>query len=109
MLIGEVARRSGVSTRMLRHYESLGLVRPTGRTVGGYREYSAVDIRRIFQVESLRSLGMSLRQIARARAGNPVAPGWRAKTEGDRLAWGGIVVGALMLALAFYLYFLAPR
>lgn len=66
MLIGEVARRSGVSTRMLRHYDSLGLVRPTGRTVGGYREYSAEDIRRIFHVESLRTLGLSLRQIGRA-------------------------------------------
>lgn len=68
MLIGEVARRSGVSTRMLRHYDSLGLVRPTGRTVGGYREYSAEDIRRIFHVESLRSLGLSLREIGRALA-----------------------------------------
>ncbi len=66
MLIGEVAGRSGVSTRMLRHYDSLGLVRPTGRTVGGYREYSPEDIRRIFHVESLRSLGLSLRQIGRA-------------------------------------------
>jgi DNA-binding transcriptional MerR regulator len=66
VLIGEVARRSGVSTRMLRHYESLGLVRPTGRTVGGYREYSAEDIRRIFHVESLRTLGLSLREIGRA-------------------------------------------
>ncbi|HET6291585.1 MAG TPA: MerR family transcriptional regulator [Amycolatopsis sp.] len=66
MLIGEVARRSGVSSRMLRHYDSLGLVRPTGRTVGGYREYSDEDIRRIFHVEALRSLGLSLRQIGRA-------------------------------------------
>ncbi|MFF9312999.1 MerR family transcriptional regulator [Streptomyces sp. NPDC014748] len=66
MLIGEVARRSGVSPRMLRHYETLGLVRPTGRTVGGYREYSAEDVRRIFHVESLRSLGLSLKQIGRA-------------------------------------------
>lgn len=66
MLIGEVSRRSGVSARMLRHYESLGLVRPSGRTGSGYREYSAKDIRRIFHVESLRSLGMSLREIGRA-------------------------------------------
>lgn len=66
MLIGEVARRSGVSARMLRHYESLGLVRPTGRTVGGYREYSSADIRRIFHIESLRSLGLSLREVGRA-------------------------------------------
>ncbi|MFD3665872.1 HEAT repeat domain-containing protein [Streptomyces sp. NPDC058659] len=66
MLIGEVARRSGVSARMLRHYDSLGLVRPTGRTDGGYREYSGEDIRRIFHIESLRSLGLSLREVGRA-------------------------------------------
>jgi DNA-binding transcriptional MerR regulator len=74
VLIGEVARRSGVSTRMLRHYDALGLVRPTGRTVGGYREYSAEDIRRIFHVESLRSLGLSLRQIGRALEDPGFAP-----------------------------------
>jgi DNA-binding transcriptional MerR regulator len=51
---------------MLRHYESLGLVRPTGRTDSGYREYSSEDIRRIFHVESLRSLGLSLREVGRA-------------------------------------------
>lgn len=66
MLIGEVARRSGVSARMLRHYESLGLVRPSGRTGSGYREYSGADIQRIFHVESLRAMGLSLREIGRA-------------------------------------------
>ncbi|MEU8172357.1 MerR family transcriptional regulator [Microbispora hainanensis] len=66
MLIGEVARRSGVSARMLRHYESLGLVRPTGRNEAGYREYSGEDIARIFHIESLRSLGLSLREVGRA-------------------------------------------
>jgi DNA-binding transcriptional MerR regulator len=59
---------------MLRHYESLGLVRSTGRTVGGYREYYAEDIRRIFHVESLRSLGLSLRQIGRALEDPAFAP-----------------------------------
>nr|BFD88099.1 MerR family transcriptional regulator [Streptomyces sp. Xyl84] len=66
MLIGEVARRSGVSARMLRHYDSLGLVRPSVRTEGGYREYSGEDIERIFHIESLRSLGLSLRDVGRA-------------------------------------------
>ncbi|WP_405148813.1 MerR family transcriptional regulator [Sphaerisporangium sp. NBC_01403] len=66
MLIGDVALRSGVSARMLRHYDSLGLVRPTGRTGAGYREYSSEDIRRIFHIESLRSLGLSLREVRRA-------------------------------------------
>lgn len=66
MLIGEVARQSGVSARMLRHYDRLGLVRPTGRAAGGYREYSEQDIRRIFHVESLRTLGLSLAEVQRA-------------------------------------------
>lgn len=51
---------------MLRHYDTLGLVRPTGRTHAGYREYSSEDIRRIFHIESLRSLGLSLREVGRA-------------------------------------------
>ncbi|MFD1810681.1 MerR family transcriptional regulator [Rhodococcus gannanensis] len=66
MLIGEVAQRSGVSARMLRHYDRLGLVSPTGRTSGGYREYSEEDIRRLFHVESLRTLGLSLDDARRA-------------------------------------------
>ncbi|MDT0318590.1 HEAT repeat domain-containing protein [Streptomyces millisiae] len=74
MLIGEVARRSGVSARMLRHYEALGLVRPTGRTDSGYREYSDENIRRIFHVESLRALGLSLRDVGRALDDPDFAP-----------------------------------
>ncbi|MFB8175637.1 HEAT repeat domain-containing protein [Streptomyces sp. NPDC055966] len=84
MLIGEVARRSGVSPRMLRHYEALGLVRPTGRTVGGYREYSAEDVRRIFHVESLRSLGLSLQQIGRALRDPAFTP---SALVGDLIRW----------------------
>ncbi|MGC4868909.1 HEAT repeat domain-containing protein [Micromonospora sp. DT53] len=74
MLIGEVARRSGVSARMLRHYDALGLVRPTGRTGSGYREYTSEDIRLIFHVESLRSLGLSLRDVRRALDDPDFAP-----------------------------------
>ncbi|GAB2897722.1 HEAT repeat domain-containing protein [Streptomyces mayteni] len=74
MLIGEVARRSGVSARMLRHYERLGLVRPTERTGAGYREYSDADIRRVFHIESLRSLGLSLRDVGRALDDPDFAP-----------------------------------
>ncbi|GAT79694.1 MerR family transcriptional regulator [Streptomyces sp. F-3] len=84
MLIGEVARRSGVSARMLRHYDALGLVRPTGRTAGGYREYSAEDVRRIFHVESLRSLGLSLKQIGRALEDPDFTP---SALVGDLIRW----------------------
>ncbi|GGX07449.1 MerR family transcriptional regulator [Streptomyces lomondensis] len=84
MLIGEVARHSGVSPRMLRHYDTLGLVRPTGRTVGGYREYSTEDVRRIFHVESLRSLGLSLKQIGRALEDPAFTP---SALVGDLIRW----------------------
>ncbi|MGM1063985.1 MerR family transcriptional regulator, partial [Saccharothrix sp. Mg75] len=84
MLIGDVSRHSGVSTRMLRHYDALGLVRPTGRTVGGYREYSAEDVRRIFHVEALRSLGLSLKQIGRALEDPAFTP---SAVVGDLIRW----------------------
>lgn len=64
MLIGEVSRRTGISARMLRHYEELGLVRPQARTSGGYRDYSEEDLRQLLQVEALRSLGLPLAHIA---------------------------------------------
>jgi DNA-binding transcriptional MerR regulator len=59
---------------MLRHYDSLGLVRPTGRSGAGYREYSSEDVRRIFHIESLRSLGLSLRDVMRALDDPDFAP-----------------------------------
>lgn len=74
MRIGEVARRSGVSARMLRHYDALGLVSPSDRSSSGYREYSGDDLRRIFHVESLRSLGLSLKEIGRALDDPSFAP-----------------------------------
>lgn len=84
MLIGDVARLCRVSTRMLRHYDAVGLVHPTGRTVGGYREYSTEDVRRIFHVESLRTLGLSLKQIGRALEDPAFTP---SGLVSDLIAW----------------------
>jgi DNA-binding transcriptional MerR regulator len=64
VLIGEVSARSGISARMLRHYDSVGLVSPSGRTPGGYRRYEDEDLRRLFHVEGLRALGLTLQQVA---------------------------------------------
>ncbi|WP_242623184.1 HEAT repeat domain-containing protein [Pseudonocardia sediminis] len=69
-----MARRSGISARMLRHYDSVGLVPPTGRTAAGYREYSEADLQRLFHVESLRSLGLSLVEVQRALDDPAFAP-----------------------------------
>ena len=90
MLIGEVARRSGVSARMLRHYDRLGLVQPTSRSGTGYREYSPDDVRRLFHVESLKSLGLSLHDVGRALddpsfAASELVDELAARTE-DRIA-----------------------
>ncbi|MGC3956086.1 MAG: MerR family transcriptional regulator [Propionicimonas sp.] len=68
MLIGELAQRCGVSARMLRHYDRLGLVSPSRRTAGDYREYTEEDVHRLFQVEGLRSLGLSLPEIGEVLA-----------------------------------------
>lgn len=66
MRISELANRSGVSARMLRHYDRIGLVSPSGRTEAGYREYSQADAWRLFQVESLRALGLGLAEVRQA-------------------------------------------
>ena len=63
MRIGELSRLTGISTRMLRHYDSIGLVSPGSRVGNGYRDYSDDDIRRLVQVERLKTLGMSLQTI----------------------------------------------
>ncbi len=64
--IGEVARRTGLSVRTLRHYDALGLLRPTGRSQAAYRLYSPADLIRLLHIQSLKSLGLSLAEIGRA-------------------------------------------
>ncbi|AGP30057.1 MerR family transcriptional regulator [Corynebacterium terpenotabidum] len=66
MRIGEVSQLSGVSVRMLRHYDRTGLVVPSARTSAAYRDYSTDDLRRLMQVEALRSLGLGLAETRRA-------------------------------------------
>jgi DNA-binding transcriptional MerR regulator len=66
MRISELAKRSGVSARMLRHYDRIGLVSPSGRTEAGYRAYSQTDAWHLFQVESLRALGLGLAEVRQA-------------------------------------------
>lgn len=66
MRIGEFSARTGVSARMLRHYEALGLLTPTERSAAGYREYTEDDLRRILHIESLRSLGLGLKEVGQA-------------------------------------------
>lgn len=63
MNIGEVAQKSGVSSKMIRHYESIGLIRASHRTASGYRQYDARDVHLLRFVRRARDLGFSLDQI----------------------------------------------
>ncbi|MFD1722366.1 MerR family transcriptional regulator [Amnibacterium endophyticum] len=61
--IVEVARASGMTSRTLRHYDAIGLLRPAGVGVNGYREYGQDELLRLQQILVLRELGLPLEEI----------------------------------------------
>lgn len=62
--IGSAASLSGVSAKMVRHYESLGLLAAVSRTDSGYRQYSEADVRTLQFIKRSRDMGFSMVEIA---------------------------------------------
>ncbi|WP_265523034.1 MerR family transcriptional regulator [Oerskovia flava] len=62
--IGAVAERTGLSLRTLRHYDDVGLLRPSARTEGGFRLYTERDVERLLLVRRMKPLGFTLEEMA---------------------------------------------
>ena len=63
MQIGKFAERSGVSIHTLRHYDEVGLLRPSGRSEGGFRLYTEADLERFLVIRRMKPLGFSLTEM----------------------------------------------
>lgn len=63
MNIGEAAQAAGVTAKMIRHYESLGLIAQASRSDGGYRQYGPRDVSVLRFIRQARSMGFSIKQI----------------------------------------------
>lgn len=63
MQIGEVAERTGLSLRTIRHYEEVGLVVPSARSQGGFRLYTDHDVNRLQVVRRMKPLDFTLEQM----------------------------------------------
>ncbi|WP_338087801.1 MerR family transcriptional regulator [Nocardioides lijunqiniae] len=63
MHIGEVAARTSLSLRSLRHWDEVGLLHPSGRSDGGFRLYQESDVEKILVIRRMKPLGFTLEQM----------------------------------------------
>ena len=62
--IGDLADRTGLTVRILHHYDKIGLLTPSVRSEAGYRLYDRTDIARLYRIQALRRLNLSLSEVA---------------------------------------------
>ena len=62
--VGELATATGLTVRTLHHYDEIGLLVPSERTDAGHRLYTGADVTKLYRIAALRSLGLSLDEIA---------------------------------------------
>ncbi len=63
--IGEVATRTELSIKTIRHYDEVGLVAPSARSSGGFRLYTADDVNRLLAIRRMKPLGFALDEMRR--------------------------------------------
>ncbi|TKV30076.1 MerR family transcriptional regulator [Arthrobacter sp. NamB2] len=81
MHIGELAERTGLSLRTIRHYDEVGILPPSSRSEGGFRLYTEDDVERLLLIRRMKPLGFSLEEM---QALLDVTDQWDTETDPDR-------------------------
>ena len=68
MQIGQVAERTELSIKTIRHYDEVGLVTPSERSAGGFRLYTEADVQRLLVIRRMKPLGFSLEEMKQRAA-----------------------------------------